>query len=331
MKAASYAGAMALVLGIGLTSAVCAAADNSLWRRLNQDHKVGKDAQASARTKPEGYELLRIPIPPQYSGGLAQDINNKRTVAGVLFYPFGAYDTFLWEAGGPVKIIKYVDEFGVEAPITSVPTISDSGVLFGNWGSFTEQTAAYYHLASKRWTNLPAFPGKNLNIGYRANNAGRATGQACNGDWFAPTDCVLWIWDGKQYQTPTLPPALSVFLDGINEIGQVVGYYVTQPTIEPRAFLLEGNTSTDLLPGVLSLAYDINNSQEAVLSFLPSPGAFLEPALVKKGQVTLLPLLPGALGTTYLALNDRGDFSGYAFDQTTQSFFFVYPVVAFKN
>lgn len=312
---------------LAISSGMSMAAEHFHLRKHSQGGGTGRQdlrlapGTAKALTA-DDYILQRIPLPAGYFGGQAIEINNRRTVSGNLFHANGI-DTFTWQIGESAKIIKKPSTI-----ITAVSAITDSGVLFGSWGSINEQVAGFHHPASGRWIELPPFPGKNINIGQKANNAGRAVGYACNGDWFTPIDCIVWVWNGKQYETPPLPSGLFAILNGINEAGQAVGAYLVQPPFDYKSFLLDGNTSTDLLPNVDSSAYDLNNSGAVVLNFEVDPNMLFVPAVLQKGNLALLPLHPGAFGTTYLGLNDRGDFSGLAYDDLVQP---PYPVIALKK
>lgn len=263
------------------------------------------------------YRIEKIPLPPDAFAGLALDINNRGTVAGMFFKASGDR-TFVWDKNGLREISK------PEEPITAVASIAHTGALFGNWGSIAEQTAGFYLPQQDRWIPLPSIPGKPMNIGQRANNAGVATGMACEGDWFQPLNCTFWIWNGKSYEFPELPSSPALFLDGINERGQAVGRYLVTPPFGFRSFVLSGEKLDIVLPDTNSAAYDINNRGDIVLNFEIDPTILFVPAVLQGGKLDLLPMFPGAFGTTYIGLNDRGDFVGLAYDDLQSPY---YPVV----
>ncbi|MBY0372986.1 MAG: hypothetical protein K2Q23_03265 [Bryobacteraceae bacterium] len=285
----------------------------------------GAPSKKASRGGANDYRLVRIPVPDGYFGGVAVDVNNRRTVAGV-FLAINAPDaTFTWNEGEQPVIIQ-----NPNALITSVPSILDSGVLFGNWGSITEQTAGFHDPRAGRWTPLPPYPGKNLNIGYRANNAGRATGQACEGNWFQPSNCVWWFWNGRSYEPLQTPSGIFALVDGLNDIGTIVGRYLIAPPFDYRAFLIDRSTTTILLPDTKSAAYDVNNRNEVVINFESEPDTLFIPALYRNEVLTLLPLYPGAFGTTYIGINDRGDLSGLAYDLLGGMPGPPYPIVGWR-
>jgi hypothetical protein len=294
---------------------------------------IGMEGSAAKRQSPgaasakndSDYDVQRIPVPDGFTGGVAVDVNNRGTVGGVFFTPDNKDITFLWRKGRLTEIRH------PSADITSVPSIADSGVLFGNWGSFTEQTAGFYHPATGTWKALPAIPGKPINIGQRANNAGQATGLACAGNWFVLSSCSIWFWNGEAYESPSLPASPMQAFEGINERGQAVGRYLqTTPPIGFRSFVLDRGAALQIiLPDTASAAYDINNQGQIVLNFEIDPNKLFVPALYDGGNLELLPLV-GELGTTWIGLNERGDISGLAYDDLS-SFRNVYPIIGFRK
>jgi hypothetical protein len=266
------------------------------------------------------YTTVLIPVPDGYIGGQGIDINNRREVGGTFISPVGLDVTFLWKDG----VVKEIRKPG--ALITLVPSLTDSGYMFGNWGSFVEQTAGFYHIASDRWLPLPPYKGKPLNVGFKANNAGRAFGISCEGNWFAPENCELWFYDGNSFQALT-PPDPTAQINGINDRGQLVGVSLLGAPTDFRSFLIDGAKTVPVLPGGNAAAFHINNRGQILVTYQETPGAVFVPGLVDGSNVVTLPLVPGAFGTSYFGMNDRGDFTGVGYELFQPP----YPVVTLRK
>jgi uncharacterized membrane protein len=266
--------------------------------------------------------LIRLQVPGSI-GGVAVDINNRGTVSGVYFDPLGGQHTFIWHRGEYQKVIY------PGLPITSVASITDSGrILFGNWGTDTLQHAGTYDLRTGVWTPLPDYPGKPINTGWKMNNAGVAVGQACEGTFTMPFNCVAWIWNGRGYQTLSVAGTSDPVPQGINDRGQVVGLYLQTPPFGYRAFVYDRGEATLLLPTTDGVAYDINNQGEVLTLIEVDPTQLFVPAKYDNGSVSLLPLYPSSIQTLWLGINERGDLAGQAF---TDFFSPPMPVVALRK
>jgi hypothetical protein len=291
------------LLGVFVTVSVAGAADVTRLR--------GVSARRSSAHEKWGGDLFQsftFKIPGAVFN-TAVEINNRGTVGGVAVYADGRTSTFTWDAGQ----INYFNRAG--ATITAIPAITDSGLLFGNWGSNTEQTAGWYDPKHEEWKELPPFPGKNINIGARMTNSGRAVGQACNGTFAAPENCVAWIWDRREYQVFSVVNGKDTVPQGINERGQIVGLWLDSPPFDFKPFLYDNGAVSTLLVngGVSATAFDITNSGEVLMLAELNPQDFFMPVLYRAGVSTPLPLYTGALQTLYNGINERGDLVGVAF------------------
>ena len=131
-----------------------------------------KTQPASLKIKQDAaYEFVNILIPASdVADVIPIDINNRGTVSGIYTDTSGGIHSFIWR-DGRTTIIDYPG-----ALITSVATITDSGILFGNWGSLKEQHAGYYNLSTGEWTQLPDITGYPILIGQKATESGDAIG-----------------------------------------------------------------------------------------------------------------------------------------------------------
>lgn len=287
---------------------------------------VGSQASRSAgqgNPQQDRYTFERIPTPAGFFAGEAIDVNNRGAVGGLFYAPgFVEVVTFVWRRGQAPQLISHPG-----SSWTSVPAISDSGVMFGHWGSHTEQTAGFYQPSSGTWHPLPTYPGRTVNLGIRANNAGQAVGRACNGSLFNQTDCVNWIWNGSAYEVSPIP-ATPLFggLFGINEPGVMVGWQRVPPPESLRAVMVDGATTTTLMPGTRGGAWDVNNRGEVLVQYELAPGNW-RMGLLRRGEVTPLPQFPDAVWTGAYGLNERGDFAGFTWHGPNN----FHPYVAFAR
>jgi uncharacterized membrane protein len=287
----------------------------SLWApvatagpRLRHGRFLGRESAHPAPGVPNTeYQTIGFKIPGAVYN-IAVDINNAGVVGGVYDDAEGREFTFIWR-NGQIETIAYPG-----AAITNAGVITNTGLLFGNWGSETEQTAGWYDLTTGVWVALPSFPGKPINLGWHINDAGTAVGQACAGTFYVLDKCVAWIWDAGGYHTFSVSTAAETVPQGINDRGQVVGLWLETPPFGYRAFLYDHGTVTPLVVngGVSAVAYDISSPGRVMILADLDPSDYFRPALYERGSTTPLPLYPGATQTLYVGTNDRGDIVGFA-------------------
>ncbi len=240
------------------------------------------------------------------------EINNSRIVSGIYRDEAGMDHTYVW-VNGQLTTIDYPG-----ANHTLAASITNSGLLFGNWGSATVQHAGYFSLATGRWTQLPDIAGYPINIGMRMSESGAAVGYACPGSLFDPPfNCRPWRWDGRDYTFLSVPGALFVIPYGINNRGQAVGLYRTpnffRGFTEYKGYLqdltVDGPNGT-----VTATAYDINDNGEILAAAPFDPQDYWPSILLNRGSYTILPGYPGVLRTFYQGMNQHGDLVGVWFD-----------------
>ncbi len=270
------------------------------------------------------YDLQRLPVPEGSAVALAVDINNRGTVAGISTGANGAQETLLWSRSGALlRRIQFPNAF-----ITSVAAIDDAEkISFGNWGNLVRQTAGTYDLRTGEWSTLPAIEGKPLNIGWSINNAGNAVGQACEGRFDAPVHCMLWMWDSrsKTYEFLTIPGATDPIPYALNDRGQIVGNYLQTPPFGYRSFLYDSGETQPVLPDIDASAFGLNDQGEIVVMMEVTEGELFQPVILDQDTLTFLPRWTGAFGTSWLALSERGDLAGIAYDDPMSP---PYPLVA---
>jgi hypothetical protein len=310
-----------LVLGLALLQG------GSLWAAGPLPKKVIKGNGSVLGRIPSlesgDYQFVTIQIEGAVESR-AFDVNNRRIVVGDFLDLQGVIRSYTWQDGS-VEVVQCDD-----APFTSLGSITESGTMFGNWGTETFQQVGTYDPETRRCSPLRSLSNGGstypIMIGHRMADTGAAVGVACNGTFDVPKDCVGWVWDGKAYTTLPVPPGMPVGAyaapAAINNRGQVSGQYeLFIPDIGRIPLsgfvMFRGATSAVELMGpngpVPATGLDLADSGEILAaSSLFNPVDLS--AVIDKGRTLLLPSFPGpALATIYMGMNGRRDLAGYRF------------------
>lgn len=248
------------------------------------------------------------------------DIDTRRRFGGVYLdlndfdVDTGAFrqKTFVYYDGQYKSITHQGDLFTLLGP-----TVVNSDLTIGNWGSDTAQQAGFYNLKTGAFTNIEKYDdGRAINLGWRFTTNGTVVGSSCEGSLYDLRNCVGWLWDGQSFtaaiKTPWAPegPAYAgTVATSINDRGQIVGYYGdASGNLHP--FLMDKGVYTSLdVPNLpCSQALDINNSGQVLIA--PCFGLAGTSVLYDRGTFSELPEAPGSFVTIYMGMNDSGDFAG---------------------
>jgi hypothetical protein len=270
------------------------------------------------------YRFQDIDVEEAQSYTAIFDINNWGLAVGDYVDAANNFNAFLWRNGDRKPL---ADPTGT---LTNMVKVNDRGLVIGDTGSIAVQHAAVFKLATGTWTLLPDVAGKTQNYAMDMNNAGRGVGQACEGDWNNPMNCVGWMWDGNTYTFTNIPGTTSNYTGplAINDRGQVVGQYLDDGG-HMHTYLLEHSKMTILdVPGASdTVVNDISSSGEVILDALygdlsTNPN---QNFLWRRGVYTPLPNHPdpAAVHTFSLGMNDRGDWCGRWFDENWVSHAFI--------
>lgn len=266
------------------------------------------------RAKHTHYRFTTIDIPGSIPN--ANGINDRgNLVSGYYTDSAGDYHGFLWHNG---TVIASVDAPG-DWTDTLLGAVDNAGVVIGNYGDETVSHATLYRLRDHTWTPLPDIDGKPINYGNGINNKGFAVGSVFTGTFTDSLNGVGWIWDGTAYSSFFKVPQASGFgtyASGINDQGQVVGYYQDSQGAY-RGFLKHGSRITTFdVPGNNTFASAINDRDEVVGYYCRN--CFLVATvnhgfIVHAGNVVTVDV-PGAVSSGILGNNDRGDLVGFYVD-----------------
>jgi len=147
----------------------------------------------------------------------------------------------------------------------------------------------------------------------------------------AVSNCVGWTWDEGAYSFFTVPEAdqtlLGTFANGINNRGQVVGYFEDASSVV-HGFLKNGDsfTTIDVPSASNTYAYDINDRDDIAGFYVDQAGNNHGFVQGKDGRFTTVDV-PGAVATIIFSNDDRGDLAG----QFQDSSGVYHGFVAFKR
>ncbi len=175
---------------------------------------------------------------------------------------------------------------------------------------YSDPTIAWGSTVASGMNNMGDYVGWNL-------NAGVYTG---------------FLFDSKGFSPIMVPDSASgvgTHPEGVNDAGQVVGYYQTASGSVQGFIEKSGVYSTLSFPGARStLAFGINNSGKVVGYYVDSAG--ITHGFIEQGGVYTTLDVPGAAGTYVLGINALGQVVGSYFDGS-QFHAFSFNGVTFDN
>lgn len=273
----------------------------------------------------QSYEFVTIDPPGGGFCPIVGAINDQRLAIVVYSHDdqCQSQDTMLWQGGQFAPLPQPLYPVN---PVVSMGDVNNAGTVFGNFGDFDIQHAAVMQLNTGTLTMLPDVPGKTQNYGWRISESGQGVGQACEGSWFTPNNCVNWIWNGKSYAFFDFVPGIAVAQKapwGFNNRGQIA-WQVIDPDGYWHGYLQDGTQVISLdVPGAeFTFVWDMNNSGDVILDAFGTDQHYIW----RKGAFAAIPDVPANWGSIYTstrALNDRGDYAGYWIDANFNGHAFI--------
>jgi probable HAF family extracellular repeat protein len=211
-------------------------------------------------------------------------------------YDTGAYTTLDYNVGG------------VYSPYTFARGLNDSGQVVGTY--FTINNAAFgFYYDGSTYTSLAQGTEP-----YDINNSGQIVGRGPQSSGF--------LYSGGTYTYLDAPGAFNTSAFGINDAGQIVGYY-SAPGSEHGFIYDAGSWTTIDAPGYTNTELTgINNSGEVVGTALDA-SHHRHGFTYSDGTFTFLDAL-GSFGTWANGVNDSGQVVGY-YNGTSNSGFIATP------
>lgn len=196
---------------------------NNLGFGTAKSNKVFPDSNPSFSIRPTGGFAARIEYPGAYST-TAADINDSGDVAGYTFTPGAGFHAFLYHNPTYIRAdevyIPIADVPGSLANTTRAISINNDGdmVLLADMPGSGPQTFFYRDGRYARTDTVT--PGRVVQI----NNVGGLISLVSDG-----TDVFGNFVEGGQTAAVRVPGAQFTYVRGLNDRGQVVGYYYNDP------------------------------------------------------------------------------------------------------
>lgn len=264
-----------------------------------------------------------ITIDPQGSGfTIAFGINDHGKVVGTYYDASGGHG-FLRRETGVFTTIDNPDAKKVKNGTTEARGINSAGLIVGDYCagppcdgvsvikgySLTPDKADRYDEDDFKTLETPGHINSYLE---HINTEGDIVGCEHDTDTMQTMHGILRD-DGKVRRFPT-PASMN---NGINDRGDIVGYYTDMMTGFAHGYLLKNGASTLIdFPGAVNTsAWDINNPGQIVGTYSKKDGS-AHGFLWKNGKFTTVDI-PNALGTHLFGINSEGDIVGAYFDANT--------------
>jgi probable HAF family extracellular repeat protein len=197
--------------------------------------------------------LRQLGTLPGMTGSRAEDINESGQVVGYATNQSGGYQAFIWTAAGGMQPLGG----SLGGCCTLARAINDNGVVVGEAGlpGTGAHTVVWENGVMRdvqSFTSGSTFP-------WDISNAGAV------GQWNTSTAGFIWTAGGGMTILSGLDGEGDIPL-GVNDLGQVVGWYKRTSADTPKAFLWTNGVITDLgtLGGSSSTAWAISNAGQVV-------------------------------------------------------------------
>jgi len=265
-------------------------------------------AAPAATQRSIGYEFTPLdPDLPGAWGTTCCSINNRGEVVGN--YLTGPPDSYSFH-GFSYRSGLFTDVVveGPGGPLGSALNgVNDSGVAVGNywddWGTYG------FLYKDGRIEVLPqAFPGAGASVPAGINSAGTIVG-VCSDTWGDVTSGRGFVLRHGRYTILDDPSGLGVGLYGINDRGQMLGYWGPWLFFS-QCFLQDGPRQTLInVPGAtMTTAWSLNNKGQ-IAGFYFDQGWVSHGFVYGRGTYTTIDY-PGATDTAVLGINDHGAIVG---------------------
>jgi probable HAF family extracellular repeat protein len=220
------------IVGTLILAAVFVTGSRALYMHRMQP-RVQSNLAVGKRANPfTHYTVVDIGAGRPMDDSVAFSLNNLGQVIIVIGEHLDRARSYLWDAG------KWTDLGSLGGGTTVARSINDAGQIVGRALTAQNEERPFVWCAGKM-TNLGTLGGEPADRGlsneaHCINNQGQAVGAACTRDHLSH----FFVWQGgKLVDHGKSVPGGESAAYGINDTGQVVGYYLTK-SYSTRAFLL---------------------------------------------------------------------------------------------
>jgi hypothetical protein len=250
------------------------------------------------------YSFTTIDVPGSLSTS-ATGINSSGQIVGTagnngVFYSDGSFAT-----------IAVADD-----TITVAYGIDDSSQIVGSFFDAFGEHGFFYSGGIFNTIDYPGTTGSTIVQGI--NNGDQIVGSAGRPGF---------LYSGGSFSAIEVPGAVRTVPTGINDSGQIVGWFIDTSRIYHGFLDNSGSFTTIDFPGSrFTQAHGINNNGQIVLDFLGTDG--YDHAILDDGGTFTTINVPGAIYTLAEGINDRGEIVGYFRDAAGLHGFLATPVAA---
>ena len=260
--------------------------------------------------------------PPQSGFAVANSVNEHGKVVGTYYDSTGGHG-FLRNEDGSFTTLNHPDAKKVKNGMTEARGINSAGLIVGDYCAgppcdgvsvikgyvLTPDEAGRYDNDDFKTLETPGHINSYLE---HLNSEGDIVGCEHDTDTMATMHGILRD-DGTVRRFPT-PASMN---NGINDRGEIVGFYFDMATRKAHGYLIKKRISVPIdFPGAVNTsAWDINDRGQVVGTYAASDGV-AHGFLWQNGKFISVDV-PGALSTHAFGINSEGDIVGLYFDAKT--------------
>jgi probable HAF family extracellular repeat protein len=208
------------------------------------------------------------------------------------------------------------------AILTTASSINDRGQIVGQFRDANFQNHGYLYDNGMFTTIDP--PGASYTSVDGINNLGQIVGSSSS----TTQSLQGFLYDNGSFTTVAVPGSLNGLASGINDKGEIVGFFIRPPNFTYVGFVDHKGTFSVIdgsPPGsmLVTRATAINNRGQIVGTLLSRTGQFPPQGfLLDNGQFRSI-VVPGAMETWPLGINDQGEIVGRFVDTNNYSHGFL--------
>jgi uncharacterized membrane protein len=261
--------------------------------------------------------------PPGSTFTVSRGINNHGDMVGTFYDATGLGHGFLRTEDGQFVTIDHPKAQKVNGFGTDARGINSAGEIVGDYCAAAPCDGVSVikgyrlkgdapHVYDKEDFKTLETPGHVNSYLEGINSEGDIVGCEHDTDTMGTMHGIVWE-DGR---VGRFPVSASMH-NGVNDLGEIVGFYTDLKTMHAHAYLLgkHGRKQIDFPGAVNTVAWGINNRSQVVGSYTKSDGS-RHGFVWSRGMFTSVDI-PGGMQTEVFGINFKGDLVGFYLDAKT--------------